>query len=240
LEEPGSSLRSKLPSFLAADSRFRISHPWTILGFLLPFIHLPSLTSLIPLSDGPLALHLMLAVLKLVSNSPMLALTVALPLFMAGTSCLSQTSPSNDLGGRLGSLTDLSLLRLLNSLDPSPGSRVTSTQLHLRPYVRALPSTVAPAVDSARTRLIVLLAIIAVLGCGRGLFVIFRTYDAFLRYQKRFKEEICRGMEMVLIPYTSAPAWYGLSEEGIKAWITRRIQPVPTASFEVMGVFGIP
>lgn len=179
----------------------------------------------------------MLAALKLAAISSLLALTAALPMFMAGTPCLSKSSPSNNLGGRLGSLTDMSILRLLNSLDPSPGSAATSNQLHLQPYIRALPSTIEPAIDSARTRLIILLVIIAVLGCGGGLFIIFRTYTALARYRKRFEKEICGGMEMVVIPSSTALAWRGLSEEGVKRWLDKRKEGT---ELNIVGVFGIP
>ena len=185
-------------------------------------------------------MHSMLFVLKLAAFTSLIALSVALPLFMAGTPCLDSTSPSNDLGGRLGSLTDMSLLRLLNALDPSPGSPPTSNKLHIHPHARALPSTIAPAIGSARTRLIVLLVIITILGCGGGLLLIFRTYHAFSKYQRRFNDEICGGMDMVVVPSRAAPNWSGLSEEAIKAWFQQRSNSAQPFTLEVVGAFGIP
>lgn len=179
----------------------------------------------------------MLAALKLAAISSLLALTAALPMFMAGVPCLSSTSPSNTLGGRLGALTDMSILRLLNSVDPSPGSSSTANQLRLQPYIRALPSTIAPAIASARTRLIILLVIIAVLGCGGGLFVIVRTYTSLARYRKHFEQDICGGLEMVIIPAASAAAWRGLSEQAIKRWLDERAEGQEPS---IVGVFAIP
>lgn len=233
-----------LPRFpsgiLALTDRSRPSRPWSLIGFILPFLHLPSMSSPASLSEGHLGLHSMLAALKLAAVPSLVALAAALPLYLVNTPCLDATSPSNTLGGRTGSLTDMSLLRLLNSLDPSPGSQSTSSQLHLQAYIRALPSTIAPAIGSARVRLIVLLVIITVLGCGGGLFVLFRAYTAFARYHKRFELEICGGMDMVIIPLQRAKAWSGLSEEGIRRWIGERGLKGEAAHMSVAGVFGIP
>jgi len=221
-------------------SRSQPSRPWSFLGFILPFLHLPSMSSTTVLSEGHLALHSMFAALKLAAVPSLVALAAVTPLYMVNTPCLDATSPSNDLGGRTGSLTDMSLLRLLNTLDPSPGSQSTSNQLRLHTYIRALPSTIAPAIGSGRIRLIILLVLIAVLGCGGGLFVIFRTYTAFARYHERFEQGICGGMDMVIIPSVLAEGWRGLSEERIKKWISERGLKGEDGHMSVVGVFGIP
>ena len=185
-----------------------------------------------PLSEGHLGLHAMFAALKLAGIASLLALAAGLPLFVAGVPCISNTAPSNPLGGRLGTLTDLSLLRLLDALDPSPESTATLFQLQ----IRDLPSTIAPAIGSAQTRLIVLLVIMAVLGCGLGLFVIARTYGAFDRYARQLTES-CGGIDMVIIP--DIPAWRGLSETKVKKWF-KEVDVPGVKDIDVVGLFAIP
>ena len=239
----------------------RPSRPWSIAAFLLPFLHIPTLSSSIPLSEGQQSLHTMYAALKLASLAGLLALAGGLPLIIAGVPCLSKTAPPNSLGGRLGTLTDLSLLRLLDALDPSPGSIQTSNRLHLPPYSRspqasligsiyalihrrALTSTIAPAITSARTRLIIIMVLIALFSCFGGLFVVARLYAGFARYRKRFEEEICGGLDMVVISAKDAPGWKGWSEEGLKKWLRDKVAGVAEKDGEkvldVVGLFAIP
>lgn len=182
----------------------------------------------------------MFATLRLVGISSLLALAVALPSFLAGVPCISSTSPPNSLGGKLGSLTDLSLLRLLNALDPSPGSSSSSNAIHLPAYARNLSSTISPAIGFARTRLIILLVIIAIVGCGGGLFVVARGYTTLRRYRKHFLGELCGGLEIIIIPATEAKAWQGVSEEGVKRWLTERTRNGGQDDLEIVGLFAIP
>lgn len=151
----------------------------------------------------------------------MLGLGVALPLMIANVPCLSRTSPANERGGRLGSLNDLSLLRLLNALDPSPdsesGGAVIANVALSSPNVtlkRAFLSTIAPAVSSARIRLILLLMIIGLISFLSAFLVIFRTYTAFAAYRNKFDNDICGGQQMVYVD--GRGAFEGKSEEAVR------------------------
>ena len=217
---------------------------------------MPSLSSGLPLSEGQHLLHGMFSCLKLASITSLVALAGVIPLIVAGVPCLATTAPSNTNGGRLGTLTDLSLLRLLDALDPSPGSTNTSGLLELPPYFgsflssraaslgRALMSTVAPAIGSARVRLIVILVLIAVIGCIGGLWVVSRAYAAFARYRTRFEMEICGGMDMVIVSAQDAPGWRGMSEEKLKKWFKDKAMLADESdgkrSFDVVGLFAVP
>ena len=199
----------------------------------------------------------MYSALKLASLASLLALAGGLPLLTAGVPCLSHTSPPNMLSGRLGTLTDLSLLRLLNALDPSPESTTTSTMLRLPPYIRsmspfsllhprALMSTVAPAISSARVRLIILLVLIALFCCFGGLFTVARAYAAFAKYRKNFETQILGGLDMVVISAKDAPGWRGWSEETLKKWLKERVggsgapEKDGHRELDIVGVFAIP
>ncbi|WWD00248.1 hypothetical protein V866_007157 [Kwoniella sp. B9012] len=243
------TLRRKLPGIYAPrtwaiSQEFRPSK-WTFLTFLLPFLRLPSNA----LSEGASALPVLFAGLKLSALVSLLALGGVLPIILAGVPCLSETSPQNNLGGRLGILTDLSLLRLLNALDPSPDSAATSNSLRLMSSApslgaRSLTSTIAPAISSARVRLIIILVILAVLACGGGLFVIARTYASLRKLKKGFENRMCQKMEMVFISSHDAGGWRGKSEEAVRRllrdWCAQLKLNNEEKEVDVVGVFAIP
>jgi hypothetical protein len=185
----------------------------------------------------------MLTGLKLAALSSLVALGAVLPMFLVKVPCLGETSPQNYLGGRLGALTDLSLLRLLNALDPSPDSESTSNFLHLPIPIRALPSTISPAISSARIRLIIILVLITVLSVFGGLFAIARSYSALSKYRKNFTDQVSGGLSMVFISSKNAAGWNGLTEEKIKIWLREREVPQDGEDWkelEVVGVFAVP
>jgi hypothetical protein len=141
-------------------------------------------------------------------------------------------------------MTDLSLLRLLNALDPSPDSDSTSNFLHLPIPLqqRALPSTIAPAISSAKVRLIIILVLITVLSVGGGLFAITRSYTGLSKYRKNFEEQICGGLSMAFISSKYVPAWEGMTEEKLKIWFREHEidSEGDQKELEVLGVFAIP
>lgn len=222
-------MAGKCPKSSIADNSI---HPSV---FLLPFLRLPS--SAEGLSPGSLSLHTMNASFKLASMASVVALAGILPLIIAGVPCLSTTAPSNILGGRLGSLTDLSLLRLLDALDPSPGSIKTSTQLHVQPYSRALMSTITPAISSARIRLIIILVLVALFSCVGGLFIVARLYAGLVKYQKTYETKVCGGMDMVIISAADAPGLKGWTEAEVTRWMQERCEGTDAS---VAGLFAIP
>lgn len=165
-------------------------------------------------------------------------------MFVAGVPCLAETSPRNEQGGRLGTLTDLSLMRLLNAIDSSPDSTTTSSfiQYLFALHGRDLSSTVTPAISSARIRLIILLVLITVLVLALGLRPVAKGYSTLSKYRKEFNETICGGMSMVFIAAKDAKAWSGKTEEGIKTWTREKITDVDEGNMDlsVAGVFAVP
>ncbi|WWC87156.1 uncharacterized protein L201_002042 [Kwoniella dendrophila CBS 6074] len=245
-------LRRKLPGIYAPrtwavplDSR---PSKWTFLTFLLPFLNPPKQTH-----EGSSTLPVLYAGLTLSSLISLLALGGVLPMFLAGVPCLGETSPPNSLGGRLGTLTDLSLLRLLNALDPSPDSSVTTSTLNsirvpVNPSkirkIRSLSSTISPAISSARVRLIIILVILAILACGGGLFIIARTYYSLMRVKTKFENETCQGLEMVFMSAENVKGWKGMSEEGLrrwsKNWSNNSKSDNGEKEIDIVGLFAIP
>lgn len=173
--------------------------------------------------------HVIASALAIAVLSAVVGLGIFLPLSIADVPHLTATTLPNPRGGRLGSMTNLSLLRLLNALDPVP--ELPTAQLRL---LNRLPSTIEPALASARPRLIAILVIVAIIWVGGTLFIVWRTYTKFAAYAKRF-DIACDRQSMVFIPASKATAWQGLSETGIK----RRLLMGPTDEGSVAGVFAI-
>lgn len=210
---------------------------WTWSLFLLPFLHLPSDPTQ---SAGSLFLRPTSAALRLSAIGSLLALGAGLPLIIANVPCLSPTAPPNTLGGRLGSLTDLSLLRLLDALDPSPGTSSAAESIRLiqiQPRLgRALTSTIGPAISTARTRIILILVLIGVFAVIGGLWIVARTYASLAKYRAFFRDKVCGGLEMVVVPAAAAPGWSGLPEERIR----KSFDDLASEQFRVVGLFAIP
>ncbi|WVO15731.1 hypothetical protein L204_103393 [Cryptococcus depauperatus] len=249
-------LRPRIPSVFSPRSYFvpPSSRPssWSWLIFLFPFLHLPPLNSPeTPPSEGDNVLHLLFLALKLAAIGSLVSLGAILIMILAGVPCVRETAPLNSLGGRLGSLTDMSLLRLLDALDPSPDSASTHNYLMRMAASldrRNLPSTIAPAIGSARTRLIIILVLLTVFWVGGGLFVIIRLYSQLAKSKKIFEEKTCQSLDMIFIHASKAQGWLGVSEEGLKRWLNdwwktsfkERLQEDEVAEIEISGLFAIP
>jgi hypothetical protein len=203
------------------------------------------------------------AALHLGVISAVLSLGAALPLYIANVPCLSGTSPQNAQGGRLGSLTDLSLLRLLNAIDPNPDSSSRGSSLSnlfaqpalLRPrtgdapiYKRALSDTVAPATSSARVRLIIVLVLVGLLTLIGGLWLVLRVYRRMARHWREAEDE-AHGVDMVVLSGDEVPGWSGGEEvlrkrlrEAVNAGNGGRAigESGEKAEVDILGVFAIP
>jgi hypothetical protein len=126
-------------------------------------------------------------------------------------------------------------LRLLDALDPSPDSPSSSTSIALL-LSRALPSTIGPAISSARVRLIIILVLIALFSLVGGMWVVARTYAWLAKYREHFRENVCGEMEIVFIPSRHAKGLQGMSEERVRKWFRDREGEL----FKVIGVFAVP
>ena len=194
---------------------FRPPPRFNILTLLSPFT-LPSSAPILAIPAA--ALHLG-AITGLVS------LAGALPLYIANVPCLGTTSPRNALGGRLGTLTDLSLLRLLNALDPSLESPSRSESIsaaanlassrmsllhsvHSGPARRALSDTIAPAISSAHVRLIIVLVLIGLITLLGGLVLVLRVFR-MMESQRRKMNEEAQWVDVVVLSKEEVPGWTG-------------------------------
>lgn len=211
-----------------------------------PFLALPPLES--PTSDAHLVTHVLSSTLGVAAIATVLGLAISLPLSVAGVPHLSSTAPPNLHGGRLSSLMDLSLIRLLDALRPSPAAGSPSASLAARGLARLAralgPALVqrdtsggAPVTKSAQTRLIVLCVLTAVLWVGGTLFIVSRAYARIAEYRATV-EEASAGQDIIFLSAANAPGLAHLTESSIE----RRLQdllPVHERGPSVVGVFSI-
>lgn len=150
-------------------------------------------------SDAHLSSLAILAILKSLVWSTLIALLVGLPLFLVGTPCIDLTSPKSDLEGHLGTLTDMSILRLLNALDPDPrynADTATGRGINLR----ALTPTIQPAVGNSRTRLIILVAVVSIVIFLPSVLLLARTLRKLLSFRQKWLKQTCGAEEIVVLP----------------------------------------
>ncbi|KAL1408466.1 hypothetical protein Q8F55_005278 [Vanrija albida] len=216
---------------------------------LVPFLALPSLAA--PTSDAHLVTHFLASALGVAAITTVLGLAISLPLFVAGVPHLSSTAPPNLHGGRLNAFTDLSLIRLLEALRPSPGAGSPSALpgaahrlANLAHVLVPVPGLVqraagdgAPVTASARTRLIVLCVLTALLWVGGTLFIVSRAYARVAAY-RRTVDDASAGQDIIFLSAANAPGLARLTESNIE----RRLQdvlPVDDRGPSVVGVFSV-
>lgn len=169
-------------------------------------------------TENELSLIPILTAAKVISFSGLVGLAAFLPLYLVKTPCLAQTSPQSVYGGRLGTMTDLSIMRLLDSLDPAPSYSADFQSLSRR----ALSSTTRPAINGARTRLIILLVILCLVVILPALWMIFTALKALALYRSTWLSKVCRGEEMWWFRFkvvrlgTTTQGWKTLGEAKVK------------------------
>ncbi|KAL7423344.1 ribose-5-phosphate isomerase rki1 [Cryptotrichosporon argae] len=213
-------LRARLPLYAPRAYLLRpdLRPAWpSLAAFFLPFLDLPELAP--PLSSAHLVLRVHWAALRLASLAALVALATVLPLTVAGVPCLSLTAPANSLGGRLGTLNDLSLLRLLDAQNPADSS---TGRIATRALVEAL--------HSARARLIAIVALTA-LTAGSSIFLLARLQFRLFRYGRRHAE-LRGGQEMVVL----RNEWEVVNQ----ATMGSRLGAAKEHGVDIAGVFAVP
>lgn len=150
-------------------------------------------------SDTTLISVITLAACKLLTWSTIASVVFVLPLVIVALPCIDLTAPNNTRG-RLGTLTDVSILRLLNSLDPDSSYFAILPDSTIRSK-RDLPGTLGPTLSSARLRLIILVALSSGIIFLPSLFFVAQCLRSLKTFRQRRLREICGGEEMVFIPW---------------------------------------
>lgn len=134
-------------------------------------------------------------VLRLMSWATLAALVICLPLFLLRTSCLGSSVAPSPLGGRFGTLNDLSILRLVSTISSDESSAMSRRSSVLtRRAENGLSAT------DVRNRLIILLVLIVVVIVLPTVWVLRWTLHGLKASQTKWKEQVCGGEEMVWLP----------------------------------------
>ncbi|EJU01091.1 hypothetical protein DACRYDRAFT_108421 [Dacryopinax primogenitus] len=177
-------------------------------------------------SDEQLAQRVLFVALRIVLGWSVLGIAGCIPLYTVNTPCLGETGVMSFYGGRLSTLTDLSVVRLLELLDADeagsaekypPSSSLSSRTLHtLRP--RDIPGSTT---SNVRTRLIILAVIVLVLAVFPALWHLIREHRKLTRLRQAFVQVRCGGLEMGWLAVGRAPGLRGLGEGRVKATLER-------------------
>ncbi|KAG8689807.1 hypothetical protein FRC11_000472, partial [Ceratobasidium sp. 423] len=211
-------IRPRVPALYAAREWFvrpNLRPPplrSTFWAFLFPPVPLvPDLSSHAPFpSDGQLAQRTLWVAFLLVLGWTIVGLVGALPLYLVDTPCLGDYSPRTAFRGRVSTLQDLSLLRLLKMYDEGAVSTTYSPGLERRAIVDGNDRTPA-----ARTRLIILTVFVIVLFAFPALFKLLREWTNVLACRQRWLEEL-HSADIVWLRADRAPGFQGWGEGRVK------------------------
>ena len=149
----------------------------------------------------------------LVLGWTIVGLVGALPLYLVDTPCLSNSYPHATYGGRVSTLQDLSLLRLLKMYDE--GQVSTATGLERRAIVDGTDRTPA-----ARTRLVILTVLLLVLFALPALFKLLHEWTKVLACRRNWLESL-NSVDIVWLPKDRAPGFEGWGEGRVKDLFVR-------------------
>ncbi|KAJ1310486.1 hypothetical protein OPQ81_007219 [Rhizoctonia solani] len=216
-------IRPRVPSLYAAREWFvqpNLRPPplrSTFWAFLFPPVPLvPDLSSHAPFpSDSQLAQRTLWVAFLLVLGWTVVGLVGALPLYLVDTPCLGDSYPRVVFGGRVSTLQDLSLLRLLKMYDQGTVSTTYGSGLERRAIVDGNDRTPA-----AHTRLIILTIFVIVLFAFPALFKLLREWTNVLACRQHWLEEL-HSTDIVWLRASRAPGFQGWGESRIKDLLVR-------------------
>ena len=173
-------------------------------------------------SDEEVTQRILWIALLICMGWSILALGGALPLYLINIPCLAQSAAQTYTYGGYSAVYDLTLLRLLQLLDNRQITTTThvqlanSTQLTTRMIVDGKDLE-----DDARTRIIILTALLIALGLIPALWRILREFNAIANYRKRWIELKCRNSEMGWLSASKAPGFVGWGEKRLKNYLLK-------------------
>ncbi|RPD82440.1 hypothetical protein L226DRAFT_528605 [Lentinus tigrinus ALCF2SS1-7] len=169
-------------------------------------------------SDEQLSQRVLWICTLIVAGWTVLALAGFLPLYMVSTPCLAHSAPTPQFTGAYSALQDLSLLRLLQLLDPDQVTTTAgfSTLLSSREIVDG-----KDAAPNARIRIIIATVLAIVLGLLPVLWKILKEFNRTVSYRERWTEIRCQGLEMGWLSARHAPGFVGWGEKRLKDYLVK-------------------
>ncbi|KAJ7619547.1 hypothetical protein FB45DRAFT_931060 [Roridomyces roridus] len=147
-----------------------------------------------------------------------LGLAGALPLYMVSLPCLANLPSSATFSGAYSTLEDLSLMRLLRSIESGNSTVSTANLLQMRDELE-ISGTNDP--QHLRVRIIVLTVITLVLALLPALYKIIREINRLIAYRQRWIELRCEGQQMGWLSARLAPGFAGWGEQRFKDFVLK-------------------
>jgi hypothetical protein len=151
----------------------------------------------------------------LVLGWSIVGLVGALPLYLVDTPCLGNSYPHTTSGGRVSTLQDISLLRLLKMYDEGSVNTTTGPGLVKRALVDGNDRTPA-----AHARLIVLTIFTIVLAAFPALFKLLHEWTNVLACRRRWLDDL-HSVDIVWLRADRAPGLQGWGEGRVKDLLVR-------------------
>lgn len=167
-------------------------------------------------SDEELSQRALWIALLVALGWSVVALGGALPLYIVGAPCNADYASSSVFGGGYSTLTDLSFLRLLRSVETGGITSVNiSTELQRR-LVDPIPKSLR-----LRVRVIILTALVIVLGVLPALWKILKEFNRVAAYRRRWLETKCEGKDLAWLSAKNAPGYATWGEKQLKDYLVK-------------------
>lgn len=168
-------------------------------------------------SDEELSQRTLWTCFVVVLGWTILAIGGFLPLILVTTPCLGETVPPPFFSGSYSTLQDLSILRLLQLLDPG-NVNATNEQDLLSSREIVNGADLAPR---ARTRIIIVTVLAIAVGVLPALWKLLHDFDILVAYRGRWVDVHCQGQEMGWLSASRAPGFVGWGEKRLKEFIMK-------------------
>lgn len=173
-------------------------------------------------SDEEITQRVLWVALLICMGWSILALGGALPIYTIDIPCMARSAAQNYTYGGYSAVYDLSLLRLLQLLDNR--DITTTTNLRLPDSPRLSTRMVVNGKDldgNARTRIIVLVALLIGLGLIPALWKLLREFNNVANYRKRWMKVKCQDNDMGWLSASKAPGFVGWGEKRLKNYLLK-------------------
>jgi hypothetical protein len=133
------------------------------------------------------------------------------------------TTIRSRFGGATGSFTDLSILRLLDAINPaasrdaSSSDSISSSILSELVSFASDPNSVTNP-PNAHTRLLILTILLPLITTLPGLFTVVRAFSGLIAHRNKFLTVTCAGLDMGFLPCPNE----GLGEERVREVLRER------------------
>lgn len=166
-------------------------------------------------SDEELSQRTLWQAFLLVAGWSIIGLGGALPLYLVGTPCIAESSPTINLGGQYSTLQDLSLLRLLNLLQ---SNHIMTGQRFTSPSIRTIVNG-KDVTSSTKLRMLILTVLVIVVAAIPAIFKLLHEFSKLINHYHLWDFYVCENTEMAWLSKRHAPGFEGWGENQLKDFL---------------------